>query len=347
MALMTAVRRGINPDTTYYTSKPLNFVDPTYGPINVKTYSGSYAGTVSLTKATLLSDNSVYQQLALDLGPDNVAQTAPDMGITTKLDGYPAETLGGLTRGVSPLEMADAYATIASGGVWHKPVAITKIRKADGTVLKGKKLPKLLRPEKERRFQDGVTSKVTDILEQNMTSGTGTNAQIGCPAGGKTGTTDEHSDSWFVGITPKLSTAVWVGYPNANIHMYTEYHGGPVAGATFPSEIWGAYMRQAIGGFCEDFPEPKEPMDFTSFYGRYATSRSSSSYGPTGSTGYTPPTDTTTDDPTDTGGVSPAPTTAPPATTEPDVDTDTGGGTGGGGGGETYDPSLYESPPDG
>jgi penicillin-binding protein 1A len=303
---------------------------------------------MNIHQATIHSDNTIYMQMALDLGPENIKQTAYDMGITTHLDGYPAETLGGLTIGVSPLEMADAYATIASGGVWHKPVAITKIRKADGTVLKGKKLPKLLRPEKEKRFPDGVTSKVTDILEANMTGGTGTNAQIGCPAGGKTGTTDEHSDSWFVGITPKLATAVWVGYPQANIHMYTEYHGGPVAGATFPSEIWGAYMRQAIGGYCEDFPEPTEPMDFTSFYGRYATSRSSNSYGPTGSTGYTAP--TTTDDPTDTtddpGGAEPPPTTDTPPATDPPPDTGGGGG-GGDDGGETYDPSLYESPPDG
>ena len=126
------------------------------------------------------------------------------MGITTKLDGYPAETLGGLTIGVSPLEMADAYATIASGGVYHKPIAITKIRRADGTVLKGKTLPKKLRPEAERRFQDGVTAEATKILEQNVQGGTGTKPQIGCPAAGKTGTTDEHSDAWFVGFTPRL-----------------------------------------------------------------------------------------------------------------------------------------------
>ncbi|MEA2166932.1 MAG: penicillin-binding protein [Solirubrobacteraceae bacterium] len=361
MALMAAVSRGINPDTTYYTSKPLNFTDPTYGLISVKTYSNTYAGTISLRKATLLSDNSVYQQLALDLGPDFVDETAHKMGIPERnfdgnkiLNGFPAETLGGLKYGVSPLNMADAYATIASGGVWHKATAIRKIKTLDGRVLRGKTLPTNLRPESERRFQDGVTAKVTDVLENNMTAGTGTNAQIGCPAAGKTGTTDEHSDAWFVGFTPRLTTAVWVGYPNANIHMYTEYHGGPVAGATFPSEIWRNYMSLARNGHCEPFPEPKHPLTFQKFYGHYSTESRSSTYGPSGDSGYTyDPSATTT--PTDpAGGATPAPTTAP-TTTDPGTGTgtDTGGGgagtgTGGNGnsGGAGYDPSLYTSPDD-
>ncbi|MEA2124311.1 MAG: penicillin-binding protein, partial [Solirubrobacteraceae bacterium] len=280
MALMTALRRGVDPDSTYYTSKPLNFDDPTYGHIETKTYDGSYSGSISLHAATLKSDNSVYMQLALDLGPENIKQTAEDMGITTKLDGFPAETLGGLTLGVSPLEMADAYATIASGGVWHKPIAITKIRKPDGTVLKGDKLPKKLRPEAERRFQDGVTAKATEILEDNVQGGTGIAAATGCPAAGKTGTTDEHSDGWFVGFTPRLASAVWVGYPDANVHMYTEYHGGPVAGGTFPAEIWGDYTQSAMGSFCGTFAPAEHPMTFTRFYGGYASSgRSSTSTG--------------------------------------------------------------------
>jgi translation initiation factor IF-1 len=230
---------------------------------------------MNLVEATLRSDNSVYEQLALDVGPENIKKTAYDMGIETKLDGYPAEALGGLTRGVSPLEMATAYATIASGGVYHKPIAITKIREADGTILHGSKLPKKLRPQAERRFQDGVTAEATKILKANVEGGTGVAAQIGCPAAGKTGTTDQHSDAWFVGFTPRLSTAVWVGYPQSQIHMYTEYHGGPVAGATYPAEIWGAYMREAKGRYCGDFSPPKHPMTFSRFNGKYATGEAS------------------------------------------------------------------------
>ena len=119
--LTTAIRKGIDPNTTYYTSKPLNIDDPTYGHWEVKTFGNSYMGTVSLTRATLASDNTVYAQLILDLGPKKVCETAKLLGITTKLDCYPAEGLGGLTLGVTPLEMAGAYATLASGGIRHRP----------------------------------------------------------------------------------------------------------------------------------------------------------------------------------------------------------------------------------
>ena len=115
MALMTALRKGVNPDSTHYVSKSPTIVrDPQYGNFEIKTYGGKGAGNMSLRKATLASDNSVYIQLAMDLGPDEVKQTARDMGITSTLKGYPAETLGGLENGVSPLEMATAYASIAS-----------------------------------------------------------------------------------------------------------------------------------------------------------------------------------------------------------------------------------------
>jgi penicillin-binding protein 1A len=323
MALMTALRRGVDPDSTYYVSKPLDFTDPVWGPIKVKTYDGSYGGSMSLRQATLKSDNSVYEQLALDLGPQAIKQTAYDMGIETHLDGYPAEALGGLTIGVSPLEMATAYATIASGGVYHRPIAITKVRTADGEYLEGQDLPKGLRPFAERRFQDGVTAEATKILEANVEGGTGTHAQIGCPAAGKTGTTDKHSDGWFVGYTPRLSSAVWVGYPTAQIFMTHEYHGGPVAGGTFPAEIWGAYMKQVKGKFCGEFPEPKEPMTFTKFFGKYATGKGgdTGAYDPSQSTNPAPSVTATPDD---------------KAGAKPD-----GGGSDDGG----YDPDLYESPP--
>ncbi len=327
MALMTALDKGVDPDSTYYTSKPLNNLPSAYGPITTKTYDGSYGGSMNLHTATLKSDNSVYMQLALDLGPENVKETARKMGITSKLNGYPAETLGGLERGVSPLEMADAYATIASGGVWHKAIAITSIRTADGTVLEGDKLPKKLRPESERRFSDGVTSEATKILEDNVKGGTGVAAATGCPAAGKTGTTDEHSDGWFVGFTPRLASAVWVGYPDSNVHMYSEYHGGPVAGGTFPAEIWGDYTSAVKGSFCGAFPPPKHPATFTRFYGKFAGGGGSSSSSSSSTSPYSTAAPGTT-------------TTTPPTTDTPDTgSTDTGNG------GAGYDPDLYESTP--
>ena len=146
MALMTALRKGVDPRSTTYVSKPLKFDDPQWGPIDVQTYGHDYHGSISLEKATLYSDNTVYEQLALDLGPPEVKQTAYDMGIKTHLDGYPAEALGGLTIGVSPLEMANAYATIASGGYRNRPTAITKITFPDGK----SELPRVFRSSAPR-----------------------------------------------------------------------------------------------------------------------------------------------------------------------------------------------------
>lgn len=352
MALMTALARGVDPNSTTYVSKPLDFTDPQWGPIKVKTYGNDYAGSINLVRATLRSDNSVYEQLALDLGPDKIAETAHQLGIETKLDGYPAETLGGLTIGVSPLEMATAYATVASGGVYHRPSAITKIREADGTVLEGKELPKKLRPFGERRFEDGVTAEATKILKMNVQQGTGVAAQTGCPAAGKTGTTDNATDAWFVGFTPRMATAVWVGYPDAAVHMQTENGGGEVTGGSFPAEIWGDYMKRASGGFCGDFPAPKTPFEPQPFYGRYASGKGSADSADQ-VPGTVVPAEPGDDSATPDTGTS-TPTPAPDGGGGGSTDGNGGGGSGGGGqdtgtgggtGGQGYDPALYESPP--
>ena len=305
MVLMTAIRKGIDPTRTSYTSKPLNLNIPGYGPWKVQTYGKTYGGSMNLVTGTLKSDNTVYAQLIIDVGPKAVRETAKMMGIETTLDALPAEGLGGLRLGVSPLEMANAYATLASGGIRNEPKGIQKVVFPDG------KVDDLGKPNRKRVFTDGQAYEVTKILKQNVTSGTGTRAQIGCPAAGKTGTTDAFNDAWFVGYTPKLSTSAWVGYPNALQSM------PGVAGGTIPAEIWQAYMSAAKGDSCGDFPAPKEPVKFSPFFGKYAgTGR--------GGTGYYNNTNS-----------------RPPTT----------GGTGGtnSAGGENYrggyDPRLYEAPP--
>jgi penicillin-binding protein 1A len=316
MVLTTAIRKGVDPDRTTYVSKPLSLdLGDGSPPWEVKTYDNSYRGTMSIRSATLASDNTVYAQLILDLGAKAVRETAEMMGITTKLDAYPAEGLGGLRRGVSPLEMANAYATLASGGMRNKPKAITKVVFPDG------KSDDLGEPERERAFSDGVASEVTDILEQNVTGGTGTAAQYGCPAAGKTGTTDNFNDAWFVGYTPKLASSVWVGYPNALVEMRS-VHGISVAGGTFPAMIWHDYMTVAHGDDCSDFPPPTEPATFTPFFGKYATTGRSG-------TGYYYGDDQTT--------------------TEEDTTGEDGAGDNSAGGEDYrgYDPRLYESPPQG
>jgi penicillin-binding protein 1A len=315
MALMTALRLGVNPDTTRYTSvSPTHIDQPDCGaPFDIKTYGGTSGGNMTLHQATLRSDNSVYIQLASDLGPDKVKQTARMMGITSPLHGYCAETLGGLSNGVSPLEMADAYATIASGGYRNRPRIIRKVTFADGHT----ELPAAWRVKRTKVFSDGVTYEATKILQDNVNAGTGTHANLGCPQGGKTGTTDHNTDAWFVGFTPRLATAVWVGYPNARIEMNTLYHGGPVDGGTYPADIWHAYMEKAIGKFCGPFPRPKQPFTSQPFFGHYATTGLKPTGTATPAPGLTTP------------GVAPTATAAPGATATP----------------EGFDPNLYETPP--
>jgi penicillin-binding protein 1A len=333
MALMTALRNGVDPDSTTYVSRsPIELDEPEFGPpFKVETYSGSGLGNVSLRRATLASDNSVYIQLALDLGPDKIKQTAWDMGIRSKLNGYPAETLGGLTDGVSPLEMANAYATIASGGYRNRPTAITEVTFPDGH----EELPPRWKVKRTKAFEDGVTAKATEILEQNIQAGTGTKAAIGCPAAGKTGTTDENTDAWFVGFTPRLSTAVWVGYPNDRTQMTGLYYGANVDGGTFPAEIWGTYMKRAKGRFCGDFKPPETPFTSSPFIAEYATSGGGAGDDETESFAPASPV---------------APTTEAPEQDRGDEDGGggTGGDTGGGGGDqqeEGFDPDAYEAPP--
>jgi penicillin-binding protein 1A len=330
MALMTALRRGVDPDSTHYVSKSPTYVnDPIYGKFDIRTYGGVGAGNLSLRQATLKSDNSVYIQLAMDLGPDQVKQTARDMGITSTLKGYPAETLGGLENGVSPLEMATAYSSIASGGYRLRPTAITKIVFPDGRVEKDRTLPRRFRVKKTRIFEDGVAAEATQILEQNIQAGTGTHATIGCPAAGKTGTTDDNTDAWFVGFTPRHTTAVWVGYPKDDIQMNGLYFGRNVDGGTFPADIWGDYMGRIKGKYCGDFAPPKHPFVSSPFHGRYSKSGGSLTGGETGTT------DPTTTVPAPTTGTTPA----PPADEheqkpKPDNNDDAG-----------FDPTQYESPP--
>ena len=299
--LTAAILKGVDPDSTSYTSKPLNINDPTYGHWEVKTFGDTYSGTISLTRATLASDNSVYAQLILDIGPENVCKAAKLLGITTKLDCYPAEGLGGLTRGVTTLEMANAYATLASGGIRHKVTGIEKVVFPDG------KSERLANPKGKRVMTDGQAYEVTKILEMNVQSGTGTAAGYGCPAAGKTGTTDEAKDAWFVGYTPHLSTAVWVGYPDAGVAM-------PGAqGGTYAAPVWHAYMLPAHGDDCSDFTLPTEPFVSSPFFGKYSSTGGSGS--DTGSYGSDYDTDTYTESP-DSGD-----------------------------GGTDYDPNLYESQP--
>jgi penicillin-binding protein 1A len=264
--LATAIRQGVDPYSTYYTSKPLALDLPRWGHWEVHTADEGYQGTIDLQQATVASDNTVFAQLDLDVGPARVAQTARALGIVSPLDGIPAEGIGGLRVGVSPLEMASAYATLAAGGIRRDPVAIRRV------VFPGGRVERPRREKPRRVVSEAVAYEVTRLLHDNITGGTGTAAYTGCPGqAGKTGTTDRTTDAWFAGYQPNLATVVWVGYPESNAIEMTSVHGITVYGGTFPAEIWHAlYEGSEIP--CEEFEEPKAPISWAPYFGRFTAS---------------------------------------------------------------------------
>ena len=284
--LAAAVEQGMDPGSTYYVSAPFTFRPDDDGNCDdgswwcVKTYDSSYVGWTSVERATLRSDNSVFAQLTLDVGARRVASLARRLGVRTPLQVRgqypPAMGLGSVA--VSPLDMASAYATLAAGGIYTKPTAIRKVvfpnGKPDDRWATGHR--------RTRVIPDGVADVVTRILEDNIRSGTGTRAALSRPAAGKTGTTDEHADAWFVGYTPGLATAVWMGYTRGEIPM-RNVHGISVSGGSFPAEIWRRFMEPALAGRpARDFPEPRRPVSFRTWE-RGPTALSYDPY-------YTPPT---------------------------------------------------------
>src|SRR5271155_854083 len=266
--LADALSRGIDPNSTYYESHTLYpgwlAAEPKY---EVKTFEGtSLNKSLNLINATLTSDNTVYAQLAADLGEPTITQTAHKMGVTTHLSSYPAEALGGLTLGVTPLEMAVVYATLADGGWRNTPIAITKVVFPDGQVDDnwGK-------PQRVKVLSEAVTAVETSILHENVEEGTATRSAIDCTTAAKTGTTENLIDAWLDGYTPDYSTAVWMGYPNKRVSM-TDVHGEPQQGGYLPAEIWHTYMAAVTEGQpCVPFPPSKEAIAYKPFYGKYAS----------------------------------------------------------------------------
>ena len=328
--LLGAVHQGVDPQSTYYNSHELlpgwNDTAPTW---HVETDDHVYHGSISLEQAMALSDNTVYAQLGADITPEVVRSTAHHMGVTSHLDAYPAESIGGLSRGVSPLEMANAYATLADGGVRNTATAIEKVELPDGTVDK-------FGGHRTRQFTDGETYEVTQALKGVLDHGTAAGLGIGCPAAGKTGTTSSFTDAWFVGYTPKLSTAVWVGYPKETTSMTAVPGYGEVFGATIPAPIWQQFMTAAKGDFCEDFPQPETPFEAQPFHGHYQTAAApestttdgtGTSSDATGGATDGSTTDQTgagaggTTDGSTTGGDTGTPTTQAPATQTPPAQT--------------------------
>ena len=227
-----ALESGI-PLSTKYESAPATF-DLGDGQFwEVTNAEGTDYGELTIEEGLIRSINGVYARLTLDLGANQVASQASVMGIRSRLPPYPSIALGATE--VSVVDMAAAYATIANGGTAVEPTTLERIVTPDGTVHE---------PDQqviESAISPGNAYLLTKALEEVILRGTGYAASIGRPAAGKTGTTNDYADAWFVGFTPQLVAAVWVGYPHARTPM-TSVHGIRVMGGTFPAQIWREFM---------------------------------------------------------------------------------------------------------
>ena len=254
--LAAALEDGISPESTWTSKQKIFIVPATRGKEKFVVHNdeGNYTGSNTLTGATAFSDNSIYAEVGLKVGTHRIARVAHEMGITTPLSTNPAMTIGGLTVGVTPLDMAHAYETIAHGGrrvsgtlaQAGAPVAIQEVQAGSHTLPNGNHhdvnhvVSKPVLPA-------SVAATETSMLETVLQYGTGRAAAIGQFAAGKTGTTSNYGDAWFVGWDSKYTVAVWVGYPDKLIPMTTAFNGQPVLGGTFPALIWHDFMTTALG----------------------------------------------------------------------------------------------------
>jgi penicillin-binding protein 1A len=250
--LATAVADGFSVESAF--DAPPKIVIPNANAgrdYTVSNYDNESFGRMNLVDATAHSVNTVYAQLIQALGPERVASIAQRLGVTSDVPPFMSITLG--TPEVSVLEMADAYLTFATRGVHVEPNVIEKVTDADGNVL--------WEPARKtsRVMEEREADTVSYVLQQVVKRGTGTRARLDTPTAGKTGTTQSYGDAWFVGYTPGLSTAVWIGFPDGQEHELRGVHGlKGVTGGTLPAQIWHDYMDVATDDprYRGDFVDP-------------------------------------------------------------------------------------------
>jgi penicillin-binding protein 1A len=259
-----ALEQGISPETMYV-SKHLEVDMGRYErDYVVDNYDFIERGPITLERAVAESDNTVFVQLALDLGLENVVEKAHEMGITSEVEAYPSTAIGGLGEGVTPFEMASAYSTFANSGTHMEPFLVQKVTKEENgeeVVIEEHRL------KGEEALTRDEAAVATQALRRVITEGTASyyhdlDAEIGRPAAGKTGTTNNFVDAWFIGFIPQLTTSVWVGYPEERTPM-VNINGLPeINGENYPLDIWSLYMQSAVQKFPEqEFDVPSPFMD--------------------------------------------------------------------------------------
>ncbi|MCG9968139.1 penicillin-binding protein 1A [Pelotomaculum terephthalicicum JT] len=226
---------------------PVNY--GSYEPHNV---DGRYRGLITLRTAMTNSVNIAAVKILMGkVGISDAIKFASGLGIQLDPQKHGAGmALGGLYNGVTPLQMASAYGAFANQGIYVEPTAITRVEKADGVILEQNV------PKQHQAMKATTAYLITDMLKSVVQSGTGTNAQIGRPAAGKTGTTDDGKDIWFVGYTRELVAAVWIGYDKpTSMQAY---------GGTYPAGIWREIMSKALSNVTvKDFQRPDGLVSYT------------------------------------------------------------------------------------
>lgn len=254
--LAAALREGVSPESLYV-SRDLNFsFQGEY--YAIENYDAVERGPISISEAMAESDNTVFVQLAADVGLERVARAARDLGITTPVEAYPSTAIGGLGAGVSPLDMAAAYSTFAAGGIRREPYAIERVGRTD---YGRERTVHEHRIGGRRVLTSNQAAVATQVLRGVVEDGTASmyhdlDEEIGRPSAGKTGTTDDFADAWYVGYTPRLCTSVWVGHPEGRRSMVGVHGLEEPNGGRLPMDIWSAYMARATeGDLSLPFPE--------------------------------------------------------------------------------------------
>ena len=314
-AVAEALTQGIGLETTYNSPaqvtipkgdagkdwKPRNDDDASYGQVN-------------MVKATASSINTYFAQLVMDIDPDNLASLATRMGVASPLTPVPSLVLG--TSAVSPLDMAAGYSTLMNEGEKVDPVVVTRVTDASGRVLYDSA------GKRTRVLDKNITDQVSWDLSGVIANGTGTGAEFGQPAAGKTGTTQDHRDAWFVGYTCSLTASVWNGF--VDNRPMDNVRGKVVFGGTYAAPIWGKFMAKATQGMesCPyDRPDGVSGRvgDISNDTTPTVRSGSTTTTGPKGSTTTTssPDSTTTTEPPSTTTSTAPATTTTTKAPATP------------------------------